>query len=72
MFALEVYGPCEYLPRMRLFESKVFTCTKVITQALLLHEIYYLSLIISAKSITRASLPYFETPSNNLVVSLLV
>ena len=57
-FSSEVYGPCEYLLWIRLFESKVFICTRVITRALLLLEIYYLSLIINASFITRALLPY--------------
>ena len=35
IFASEMYGPCKHLPWMRLFESKVFICTRVITRALL-------------------------------------
>ena len=59
-FISEVYSPYKYTPWMYLFESKVSTYIKIITQALLSHKIYYLSLIINARSITRALLPYWR------------
>ena len=57
-FASEVYGPCKHLPWIRLFESKVFIYTRVITRASLWYKIYYSSLIINERFIIRALLPY--------------
>ena len=51
IFTSEVYSLYEHLPWIRLFKSKVFVYIRVITRALLLHEIYYSSLIINAKFI---------------------